>query len=377
MARGVKVGLWILVALAIVVVFGLTAARRMRKTEVQSIESIQAAEGVPVNVVVAQVMPVEDWRKFVGTAEGFDQVDLSADFRTRVEAVHVAVGDEVRAGKVLVSLDSYDPGRAMLNLETTRSQYETVRTDSIRMEALFETGAVSQQDLDHVRAQSEAARAQYLTARRAVKLDTPISGMVTAVNVEAGGYTEGGETLVTVAAYGRVRIRLELSDTERALIESGQNVRVGLGVGHAGQGHAQGKYLYGEVVRAALSADSETRLFPVEVVVKNPDHRLKPGSLVTPEILVVSSDQQPVIPPVALLRHDGDEMVFVVVEDAGEAHAAVRKVSRGIGNETLVAIRGDLRAGEQVVVWGQSKLRDGAKVKINRDLTADYYGSEH
>jgi RND family efflux transporter MFP subunit len=377
MTRGAKAGLWILVALVIIVVFATTAARRMQKTEVQSIESIQTSEGVPVNVVVARAIPVEDWRQFVGTAEGSDQVDLSADFRTRVEAVHVGVGDEVRAGKVVVSLDSYDPGRAMLNLEATRSQYETVRADSIRMEELFKSGAVSQQDLDHVRAQSQAARAQFLTARRAVRLDTPIGGMVTAVNVEAGDYAEGGQTLVTIAAYYRIRIRLELSDAERALVETGQKVRAAIPAGRGADGDASAGYLYGAVVRAALSADPETRLFPVEVIVENPDRRLKPGGLVAPEVLVAASDDQPVIPRVALVRHDGDEMVFVVTQSAGEALAATREVSRGVGNEELLSVAGDLRVGEQVVVWGQSKLRDGARVKINQDLTAEYYGSKH
>ncbi len=366
MRRGIRTGIWILVAVVVVASFVFTAMRRLRRTEVQSIESIQAAEGIPVDIVVAQTVPIEDWREFVGVAEGFHQVNLASGSRTRVEAVHATVGTEVRAGKVLVMLDDYDPSHAGLNRRTALTQYETARVDSIRMEELFRSGAISQQELDHVRAQAEAAGALYLTARRAVELDTPVSGMVTAVNVEAGDYAEEKQTLVTVSAYDRIRIRLELSDAERAAVGVDQKVRLKVGESILG----------GEVIRVALSADTHTRLFPAELVVENPEHLLKPGSLVTPEIRVGATGGLPAIPPVALIRLGDSHRVFVVVERVDGDYAEPREVSPGISDGTLVAVSGQLRPGERVVVWGHNKLKDGVKAKINRDLTAEAYPGE-
>jgi RND family efflux transporter MFP subunit len=385
MSRGAKIGIWILVLAAVVVVFVITGARRLQKEEVQSIESVQEREGVPVDVVQSQTLHVEDWREFAGIAEGFDQVDLIAPARTQVHGVYAAVGDEVPAGAILISLDPYDPSVFAMNLRTAESQYRTVRQDSIRLEALLRSGAVSEQDMDHARAATLAARAQYLTARRAVELDTPISGVVTAINVEGGDYAAGEQTLATVASYDRVRVRLEMSGSERSLVEVGQPVRVGLGKDASrsrgcspGSGSLPSEnrgngMLTGTVTRAALSADPGTRLFLVEVVVENPDHRLRPGTLVTPTIRVGSTDDEPVIPPAAIMRHNGREYVYVVEGTGENMTARARDIVRGVENGALVAIPDGLSAGDRVVVWGQSNLEDGVKVKIHEDRTGEYF----
>lgn len=370
MRRGIRIGLWILVALVVVALFGLTAVRRLRQEEVQSIESVQAAEGIPVDVIEVRAIDLEEWRAFAGIAQGLEQVDLTADFRTRVTAVHTAVGDQVTAGEVLVSLDSYDPVRAQINLETARSQYETARADSQRIEELFKSGAASQQDLDHARAQCQAARALFLTARRAVEIDTPVAGTVTAVNVEPGDIASKGATMITVAALDRMRIPLELSGAEHARVAVGQPVRLQL------DGASSGEYLYGDVHKVAISADPVSRLFPVELIVENPAQRLRPGALVTPEIRVAAAEQQLAVPTIALVERNGAEILFVLPATSTDHRVVARPVRRGIDNGALVAVENDLAPGDRVVVWGQNQLADGSKVKIIDDVTADYYPSE-
>jgi membrane fusion protein (multidrug efflux system) len=363
MKRRAKFGVWVIVIAALIVLFVVTGARRMQKEEVKSIESVQKAEGIPVDVVTAQAVPLENWRKFVGVAEGYEQVNLVAPFRTRVSRVHVTVGQEVGPGKVLISLDSYDPAWAGMNLQTARAGYETARQDSIRVEELFKTGAVSQQDLDHTRAATDGARAHYTTARRAVELDTPISGMVTALNVNAGDYAASEQTLATVASYGRIRVPLEVSETDRALVQVGQPVRLAYG----------DMVLEGSVVKVALSADPSSRLFAIEVVIENGDRLLKPGMLVTPEILVARADARPVVSTDAIVKSDGEEHVFVVDRSGSTPVARLRQVVRGIESGTMAAIDQGITPGDVVVVWGQNNLEDGARVKIHEDLTASMY----
>ncbi len=393
MKRGAKISIWVVIFAAIAVLFVVTGARRLQKEDVKSIDSMQKAEGIPVDVVRAEVRPLEDWRQFVGVAEGHEQVNLVAPFRTRVSNVHVVPGQEIDAGKVLISLDPYDPAWIAMNLNTAQTQYETARQDSLRIEELFKTGAVSRQDLDHSRAATDAARAHYLTARRAVELDTPIRGVVTALNVKAGDYAASEQTLATIASYDRIRIPLEISETERQRIEVGQPARLRLrdrsagtgggprvGVadssGQAGPAGEADLVLQGRVVKAAISADPSTRLFAVEVVVENLGHLLKPGTLVTPEILLARSDDRPVVPPIALVQSDGREHVFVVDQSGGGAVARLRNVVRGIENGRVVAVAEGISAGDVVVVWGQNNLDDGAKIKIHADLTAETYGRD-
>ncbi len=104
-----------LAAVLLVVAFVLTGSRRLRREPVESIDQIQARLGVPVDVVTAQVVRVEDWREFTGVAQGIEQVDLMADYRSRVIEVRAHVGDVVRKGDVIVSFDAFDPVRFATN----------------------------------------------------------------------------------------------------------------------------------------------------------------------------------------------------------------------------------------------------------------------
>ena len=385
MSRGAKAGIWILILIVVIVVFVMTARQRLEKEEVQSIEDVQEIEGIPVDVVRVKSIPLEDWREFAGVAEGYEQVDLVAPFRTRIQAVSVKVGDKVEKGKVLVSLDIYDPARFAMNVKTALTQYETVKQDSIRMEALFESGAVSRQNLDHVRASTEAARAQYLTARRAVELDTPIAGVVTLVTVETGDYAEEQQSLITVSSYNRIRITLEMSESERRVIREGQVVRLVLGdtepvraqTGEEGDGEidfaGKSAVLTGEVVKVPLSAHPSTRLYPVEVVVENPDHLLRPGTLVTPDVRVAETAGLPVVPSSAFVRHNNREHIYVVDESGEHPAARLHQVTRGVESSGMVAVTEGLHVGGLVVVWGQNKIEDGVKVKIHDDRTDEYY----
>lgn len=360
MKRGMKIGLWILVLVVVAAAFAVTAARRMRHEAVASIESIQAAEGVPVDVVRAGIAPLEDWRGFVGVAEGRAQATLTADAPTRVTEVRASVGDRVPRGEVIVAFDPFDPSRMAMNLEATRAAYVTARADSQRIEALFAQGAVSRQTLDHTRTACDAARAQYLTARRAVRKDTPVAGVVTAVLVEAGDLVEAGQPLATVAAVDSVRVPLELSGDERALVRLGQPARLVL---------PGGERLTGRVARAAFSADPETRLFAVDLILANSDLALRPGSLVTPEVLVAEERGLPLVPDAAVIREDGRVFVYVVDEADGELRARRREIEPGIAAGGRVAVAAGLAPGERVVVAGQNRLDGDVRVRIHADLT--------
>lgn len=378
---------WILAIGALVAVFVITAIGRLRKEEVLSIDQIQRRDGIPVDVVYAPTMRVEEWREYVGIAEGYDQIDLEVDFRSRVTGINASVGDEVARGSVIVSLDPYDPARAANNMSSAKARYDAARKDSLRMEALYGSGAISQQELDQIRVGTEASRAAYITAARAVQLDTPISGLVTALYVDAGDYADAGQVVATVASLDQIQIPLSISNEERNRIEVGAPVRVRTEQSRPGTSRmdsatsqhvrnskqSDGIFLEGSVVRAALSADTETRLFSVEAVVDNPRHMLRPGSLVQVEILVASSAGHPAVPPGALVGDEESAFVFVVTEQDDSLRAAKLPVRVGARNSRHVAIEKGLRPNQQVVVWGQSKLADGALISIHTDLTAQHY----
>jgi RND family efflux transporter MFP subunit len=360
MSRGAKIILWILFLALVVVVFVWQGRQRLQQDEVQSIEAVQAQEGIPVNVIVARQDLLEDWRSFTAEAEGWQQVDLVSDFRTRVVDVQGRVGEQVKAGKLIVSLDPSDPMRVALNRDSAEAQYKSAQADSLRLEALYAQGAVALQQLEQVRTMTTAARVAWEGASKAVDLRTPIAGVITALEAEMDRYAESGAVVATVASLDRMRLRIALSEDERAEIEKGQRARIRLDDGHE---------LIGEVYKLALGASSETRLYDAEIVIDNPDLLLRPGALVTTEVLVEASIDLPLIPGTTLIRRAGKLYCYVI---DGE-NAAFREIMPGIQGDRLLSVVSGLSVGDKVVVAGQSKLEEGAKVNIQSDLSDTYF----
>lgn len=360
MSRGAKIILWILFLALVVVVFVWQGRQRLQRDEVQSIEAVQAEEGIPVNVIVARQEVLEDWRSFTAEAEGWQQIDLISDFRTRVMKVHGRVGEQVRADKLIVSLDPSDPMRVALNRDTAEAQYSSARADSQRLEALYAHGAVALQQLEQVRTMATAARVAWEGASKAVDLRTPIAGIITAMYAEEDRYAESGEVVATVASLDRMRLRIALSEDERTKIQEGQRARIRMSEGHE---------LIGEVYKLALSVNSETRLYDGEIIIENPDRLLRPGTLVTAEVLVDATTDLPLIPGSTLVRREGKLYCFVI--DRGKA--AYREIIPGIQGDRMLSVVSGLAVGDQVVVAGQSKLEEGVKVNIQNDLSDSYF----
>jgi membrane fusion protein, multidrug efflux system len=364
MSRGIKIFFWILFLALVVVVFVWQGRSRLQTDEVLSIEDVQATEGIPVDIVIARVQTLEDWRRFTGVAEGWEQVDLISDFRTRVVGVPGRLGEEVSAGELIMSLDPSDPSRIMMNRDAALAQYMSAKADSGRIEALYAQGAVALQQLEQVRTMTTAARVVWEGASKAVDLRTPVAGIITSLNAEVDRYTEGGAVVATIASLDRIRLRIALSVDERDMLQEGQLARIRLN---------DASLLTGTVHKLALSADSETRLYDAEIAIENRAHRLTPGMLVAVEVLVDDDRKLPLLPATSIIRRDG-KLFCYVAESGDPLLASFREITPSIQGDKLVAAASGLSAGDRVVVAGQSKLEDGVKVSIHSDLSDTYYG---
>jgi membrane fusion protein (multidrug efflux system) len=121
------------------------------------------------------------------------------------------------------------------------------------------------------------------------------------------------------------------------------------------------------VVSVSLGADPLSRLYEVKSLLENRDRVLRPGQFVT-LVAVTGRTDSTVVAPRASLMTDVEigpgSTAPVYVVAAGVS--ALRTVSIGAVAEDEVEIREGLRPGDRVVVFGQNRLRDGAKVKLHK-----------
>jgi membrane fusion protein (multidrug efflux system) len=268
-----------------------------------------------------------------------------------VVALLVEEGDRVVEGQILARLDGERLRLQMLqakaSLDMTAREYE--RFANLRARGLVSASAVENLkfDVDALTASYELMRLNYsYTSIRA-----PISGVISAREVKLGAHVEAGTPAFRITETSRLVAYLHIPQVELARIGAGDEAVV------------QVDALPGHEVRASLARisptiDTRNGTFRATVYIDNEDGLLAPGMFSRFRIECEKHPDSLVVPSNALVQEDGEFVLYVVNDGA----AIRRRVTVGIASDGMTQILDGLDAREQVVVVGQSSLRDGSKV---------------
>ncbi|MBF7081574.1 efflux RND transporter periplasmic adaptor subunit [Desulfallas sp. Bu1-1] len=305
----------------------------------------------------------------------------------KVYSVNVQVGDRVSKGQTLVTLEhaalaaavrqaEQGVAQAEAALEVSRITYEQAKANYERGKQLYESGAIpqagptgyetayeipyKQAKIDYEQAKPAmlaAARATLAGAREQYNnafIKSPISGVVTAVNVDPGELASPASPTPVVSVVNLDKVVVKATVTENLInkIKQGQQVPVLVSAVSA-------KPFTGTITNIALAADPVSKAYPIKVQIDNPGYLLKPGMFAEVQL---SGEQKEtlLVPREAVVKSNGKDIVWVVKD----GKAGSRPVTVGISDGKKIEIKKGLKEGEQVVVSGQDTLQENAKVEI-------------
>jgi multidrug efflux system membrane fusion protein len=331
----------------------------------------------PVNVVtrvVEQVdLPIRQ-RSF-GFVEPLQTVALRARVASQLTEQHFREGDMVKKGDLLFSLDDRELKAQVEKDQATLDKDLALQTrteaDLARNRQLVARNAGTQQALDVAIADSKGAAATVIADRATLDADkarlsytkiyAPITGRTGSVGVTPGNLVSSSDTapaLVTLTSMDPVRVTFTLP--ERALTQlraaMAESHDVPVRVLQGGQMTATGKLVF---IDSAV--DTSTGTITVKGLFDNPDFKLWPGRYVDVE---VETDEHPgalVAPAVAIQQGQKGPYVFVAKSDGT---AELRQVKIGVDDGDRLEILAGLAKGDQVVIEGQQRLRDGSKISV-------------
>ena len=336
-----------------VFVLGALGAEKVT-TPVPTQRDMRREVGVPVETAAVAMGQLHRPIRLFGMIEGVEQAEIISTSPNILEKLHVSVGDEVRRGKVLASMRDLSVSPMTFRHQPLKAQWEATEADLARVETLFEEGAVTQQQVDHARAQAKATRADYEAAVNSIRITTPLSGVVTRIDYRPGEMVPNDRPLMQVAVIDTVAVELMVEANDVAWIDEGQVVDITAAA-------LPGREFKGVVVERSLGAYPVINQFRVRVEIPNEGHELLPGYPVTANVLVSSSEQSLLVPARALVGHDGQAAVWL----AKDGHAQLSKVVVGLTDGEHAAIAGDVTAGDRVVVLGKETIpEDGAPLII-------------
>ncbi|RMF59802.1 MAG: efflux RND transporter periplasmic adaptor subunit [Calditrichaeota bacterium] len=341
-------------ALFLVGMVGYRVITHGEEPAVKDIDAYQAEMGIPVEVerVLPGTLTVS--RNFTGTVEGARQADAIANATQKITAIPVEVGDAVEQGQVVAELDVDMASARSLRYRQSRATYEDAKRDYERMKSLFEAGAVSEQALDKAKLAYEIAARNFEAAKKLVKIEAPISGVVTRVYYKVGETAATGRPVVRVADLKEVLIKIDINETQISGIRNGQAVEVSVPA-------YPGRVFAGKLENLSLSADPRSRTFEGWVRVKNPEGLLRPGMFAKVAVHTAVMENVLTVAKDAIVEKDGKTWVYVIDE---EEMARLREVQLGQESDNRVQVVAGLAPKEQVVVLGQNKLQPGRKVNV-------------
>lgn len=342
------------IAAGIVIVFAVMVAVLLNnKSKMQAKSKNDIAKFLPVTLVRAQKQILSENISLTGTITANNDVSVLSETEGRVIKVMVQIGDEVKTGMLLIQVDDEMKKAANAAAEVN---YQKAKKDLQRYEKMFKEGSVSDAQVEGARLAFKSAESQYIVARRQyndTKIKTPISGIVTARQVDVGATLQRNNVVANVVDISTLKVKLNVAEQDAFKLKVGDKVEVTTDV-------YPGVAFQGKIETVSAKAD-EAHTYPVEVrLANNTAHPLRAGMFGRVSFISIQGSQKLSIPRQALVGSTKIPQVFVV--DRGIAH--LRDIVIGSGFGINLEVLSGLKEGEEVVVSGQNNLKDNVAVAI-------------
>jgi len=313
-------------------------------------------EAVPVDVVTLERGPIEATLRYSATLEAERDVLVLAEASRRVEELRVEEGDRVRTGELLVRLQDEVQrsavAKAEIRLDDAQREFE-------RQQSLYDQSLISEQTWITARSEYDQAKIALDDARRELgytRVTAPIGGTVTERMVNRGDFVTVNQPLFRIVDFDSIVARIYVPEKELGRLSPGLEARVTADA-------LEGRRFAGRIDRIAPAVDPATGTVKVTVAIPRQEG-LRPGMYVQVELVTDTHDDAVLLPKRAVV-YDNDQMFVFRLGD--ERRVERLEVEARLETPDTIEPEGGLDAGDQVVVAGQSGLKDGALVRLPGD----------
>jgi membrane fusion protein, heavy metal efflux system len=285
----------------------------------------------------------------------------------RVTRVIAGLGDAVKLGAPLATLEASEFVQAQNDLGAAVAQVKLARISETRKHALYDAKGGSLQDWQQAQADLATAQVALDSVRNRLRIlgksgaeiaeledartmnpvatiTAPISGVVVDRQVGPGQYLQSGSAtpVFTIADPTSVWLLANVRESDAGQVQLGQPVEVRVAAYPQRAFKARVSYV-------AAVVDANTHRLPVRAEIDNRDGALKPEMFASFRILTSAASESPAVPQSAIVYEGEAAHVWVV---SGDGLIAYRAIRTGRSNAGLVEVLDGLKAGERVVTRG-------------------------
>ena len=321
----------------------------------------------PVRVAVVKTKTVSNQISLVGTTEAISESTVASEISGLVEYFPIKEGNYVKKGDLLVNLKETQlrlrlkggvaaKKRIQANLQNAEKELKRVsklkETNSIAEKqydnAFYTYRALSQELLQN---ESEIELLKYEIKQQ--KVLAPFSGFVAKEHTQIGEWINKGGPVVTLLDLDNIRITVDVPERYSVLLLPQSDVKISIK-------SVSSNLFSGRIYSVLPQGDPDSRTFPVRIHLANPDHKIKSGMEAMVTFNLATEKKALLVPKDAVVTAGDNRLVFMVNNDKA-IPVPVKILGYYDGD---VAVEGNLKPGDQVVIRGNERLRPGQPVKV-------------
>lgn len=321
----------------------------------------KVAENTPARITNIAVQTVQadsliQFSRLPATAKAWHDANISALESGVVLRLNKNLGDRVKRGDVLAELDLDLLRQAAIEAEASL-KFQTYNYNHSK--ELVANGSIS--DQAHQAAEydykSALSRAKSIRTRLAYgRIKAPFSGRVAQRYIDVGQLISQGSPAFRLVQIDSIRIEAWVSESEIVDFDEGRQVTLTLD-------SFTNETFQGTIGKMGTAADTERRVYPIEVRLANPDNRILPGMIGKLKIVRRTYRNVVVVKREAILERETGPVAFVATNNNT---AELRPVTLGPAEDDRVVITKGLSFGDHVIIKGNRDLIDGDPVQIQQ-----------
>jgi membrane fusion protein, multidrug efflux system len=304
----------------------------------------------------------------IGTVQAIQGVTVSADLPGTVDKINFESGQAVKQGEVLVELDTR---QERAQLAAAEADYELAKITYARQQKLVSEGVVARTEYDNALAQQKSTEARVGEIRATIERKTiraPFAGILGLRQANLGQYLAAGQAIVSLQSLNPIYVNFGVPQQATPQIKVGRSLKIT-------RDDVPGVQFSGRVTAVDSVVDQTTRNIQIQATLTNPGSKLRPGMFVQVEVGLGQPREVISLPASAINYAPYGDSVYVVSDlqdpKSGKTYKGVHqqfvKVEGSRGDQ--VAVTSGIKPGEEVVTSGVFKLRNGASVVVNNEVT--------
>ncbi len=318
--------------------------------------------GRTVQVVAARVRTgtvIESFQA-IGTANANEAVTITTKIPGLIRSVNFEEGQTAKRGDVLIELDDRE-ARATLAVST--AQLRNARLLYDRAQQLVKSNNIPVAKVDELLSSLQASESLVEAAKARLadlKILAPFDGRLGLRRVSPGTLVTQNTAITTLDDASVIKLDFSVPEILLSKITVGTTIAARNDV-------TPDRRFEGRVATINSRIDPITRAIEIRALVPNADNGIRPGTLMTVDLTLAERPGALLISEASLVPEGNEQYVYKI-----EDNRAVRTLVRiGIRRQGEVEILGGLTEGDQIVVGGAQKVRNGTRVQVTQDSIAE------